>query len=136
MKNILTLAAALLIAGGIQAHEGHDHNGPAGVQAPKGGMIKGNEDTYLEVVSKGKDLKIYVYDINLKPLDPGTRAIKAEVQLPRSKKSEDLALTAKESMLEATYDAKKAHRYTLILSVKSPQEDHADKLKFTIEPKK
>ncbi|MCC2677829.1 MAG: hypothetical protein K0R29_405 [Pseudobdellovibrio sp.] len=135
-KNILLMASVLLLGFAVQSHEGHDHNGPAGVQAPKGGIIKGNEDTYVEVVSRGKDLKVYLYDKDLKPVDPKSYNVSAKVQLPKVKKAEDLALTLKDNVLEATYDAKKAHRYTLHLSLKSPKEEHADTLKYTIEPKK
>jgi len=135
-KNILTLAVILSFGLGVHSHEGHDHNGPVGVQAPKGGIIKGNEDTYVEVVNRGKDLKVYLYNKDLKPVDPKIYNVVAKVQLPKVKKTEDLVLTLKDNVLEATYDAKKSHRYTLILSLKSPGEDQADTIKYTIEPKK
>lgn len=135
MRKILFTAAALF-ALGLQAHEGHDHNGPAGVQAPKGGQIRGREEDFIEVVSKGKEIKIYIYDKELKPLDASQYTATAKVQLPRVKKAEDLALTIKDNALEASYEAKKTHRYTLLLTVKGPKEAHADTLKYTIEPKK
>lgn len=138
-KNFLFTAMALvsvLFASGVQAHEGHDHNGPAGVQAPKGGTIRGREEDFIEVVSKGKDIKVYFYDKDLKPLDPALFTTTAKVQLPRVKKTEDLTLTLKDNALEGSYDAKKTHRYTLLLTVKNQKEEHADTLKYTIEPKK
>lgn len=134
----LLLSAMLAFAVSTSGHEGHDHNGPAGVQAPKGGIIRGVEHSYIEVVSKGKDLKVYFYDKELKPQDPALYTTSAKVQLPRVKKTEELSLTPKDNALEASYDAKKAHRYTLLLSVKDSKskQEHADILKYTIEPKK
>jgi len=132
----VTALLSVLLTSEVQAHEGHDHNGPAGVQAPKGGTIRGREEDFIEVVSKGKDIKVYFYDKDLKPLDPALFTTTAKVQLPRVKKTEDLALTIKDNALEGTYEAKKTHRYTLLLSVKNQKDDSPDTLKYTIEPKK
>lgn len=118
------------------AHEGHDHDAPAMVEAPKGGQIKGLEACYVEVVSKAKSLKIYVYDKDLKPVDAKLYKITAQAELPRSKKTDKVDLKSVENYLEASYDAKSAHRYTLTLEVNDPAEKHGDKIKFTIEPKK
>ena len=136
MKKLFAIFAALLLSGNIFAHEGHDHDGPVKVQAPKGGMIKMLDDSYLEVVNKGKTFNIYLYDKDLKPIDAKTFAITAKVQKPRGKTMEDVKLEAKDLNLEGSFDAKGIHRYTLILNVKSPKEEHADTVKFTIEPKK
>lgn len=118
------------------AHEGHDHDAPATVQAPKGGMIKSLEQTHVEVLSQGSALKIYLYgkDLKTKPLT-GFK-VSAQVERPRSSKKEPLSLTAREGYYEAQYEAKGLHRYTLILSITDPQEGHADELKFTVEPGK
>lgn len=119
-----------------QAHEGHDHDGPTTLQAPKGGVIKALEETRVEVTSKGKQLKIYLYDKNLKPQPISGFKVTAQAQLPRSKKVEDLRLLPKENHFEAEYDAKGLHRYTLLLSVDDPKTGHKDQLSFTIEPRK
>ncbi len=118
------------------AHEGHDHDAPALVQAPKGGQIKSLEKSHVEVINKGKELSIYIYDRNLKPRDATALGIKATAELPRSKKREALALQTKDNFLTGSYDAKGSHRYTLHLSINDPETGHSDSLSFTIEPRK
>lgn len=132
----MTLVMNLLLCTTALAHEGHDHDAPKNVQAPKGGVIKGMEETLVEVVSKGKDLKIYFYDKDLKPQEVATYKVRAQAELPRGKKVEPVTLTAKGTFIEASYDAKGAHRYTLTLFVTDPKEGHEDKLNFTIEPRR
>jgi hypothetical protein len=139
MKNIKTLlTASLIILAGFatEAHEGHDHDMPKGISAPKGGQIKAIDDNLIEVVSRGNELKIYFYDKELKPQDVAPFKVSAKVEKPRVKKQDDVSLNAAGNTFQAIYDATGLHRYTLILSVKSPKEDHADIVKFTIEPKK
>lgn len=118
------------------AHEGHDHDAPLTIQAPKGGSIKSLEETYVEVLSKGNDLKIHLYDKDLKPKEVAGFTVSAQAQLPRTKKKEVIELKPAGTFFEAQFDAKKAHRYTLILKVKDPKTGHDDELKFTIEPRK
>ncbi|MES2965302.1 MAG: hypothetical protein V4760_15555 [Bdellovibrionota bacterium] len=132
MKAFILTAAILVTAGFAQAHEGHDHDAPSMVQAPKGGMIKSNETLHIEVVPKGKDLKIFVYSKDLKPAEVAKIAVTAQTELPRTKKVEPLALQPKGDHFEASFDAKGAHRYTLILTV----GEHKDRITFTIEPRK
>lgn len=139
MKKFLNISLA--IAGftfglGVNAHEGHDHDAPKNIQAPKGGVIKAMEETMVEVVTKGKDLKIYLYDKDLKPQEVAAFKVRAQAELPRGKKTENVVLSAKGTFYEATYDAKGSHRYTLVLFVTDPKENHEDKLSFTIEPKR
>lgn len=137
MKNIFAitlLAISLTFTTLGQAHEGHDE--PASVQAPKGGVIKGIEDAYIEVVVKGKDVKIYMYDKNLKPADVSGFKVSAVAELPRGKKAEPVTLKAQGTSFEASFDSKGAHRYTLVLTVADPKHGHDDKLNFTIEPKR
>ncbi|WP_413289167.1 hypothetical protein [Bdellovibrio sp. HCB337] len=139
MKNIfakLMMSVLLTLSLNVFAHEGHDHDGPTNVQAPKGGVIKGLEETYVEVVSKGKDVKIYLYDKELKPQDVTKYKVSAEAELPKAKKKEPVTLTSKGTHFEASFDAKGAHRYTLIVSVVDPKTGHDDSLKFTVEPRK
>ena len=135
MKKILIV---LVLAFGFQslAHDGHAHGAPKGVQAPKGGMIRKLEESMVEVVAKAKDLKIYFYDHDLKPQEVSRFTFEAKAQLPRVKKFEPVVLESKGSHLEALFDAKKAHRYTLILTIKDSKTGHTDDLKYVIEPKK
>lgn len=139
MKNIFTsllVLSALTFSAVSFAHEDHDHDGPAAVQAPKGGVIKSLEDVHVEVIVKGKDVKIYLYDEALKSVDVANYKVTAMAELPRSKKAEPVTLKAQGKYFEATYDAKGSHRYTLVLTVADPKHKHDDKLNFTIEPKR
>jgi hypothetical protein len=137
MKNTfakIILAASLIVTPFALAHEGHDE--PVSVQAPKGGVIKGIEDAYIEVVVKGKDVKIYFYDKDLKPQDVSTFKVSAVAELPRGKKAEPVTLKAQGTSFEASFDAKGAHRYSLVLTVVDAKHGHDDKLTFTVEPKR
>lgn len=136
MKMMFTVLPFLLLCSFGFAHEGHDHDAPSMVQAPRGGMIKSVEDAHLEVILKKNDLKIYIYDKDLKVKDPKTVDLKAQTKLPRAKSAEALALTAQEDHFAASFDAKGAHRYSLVLTYKHPGDAHADKLTFNLEPKK
>ncbi len=135
-SGVLLTLMILLSAPKVFAHEGHDHDAPAMVQAPKGGMIKSVEAMHIEVIAKKTEIKIYVYDKDLKAMPLEGVVVTAQTKLPRAKKSEDLALKAMDGGFEANFDAKGAHRYSLILSVKDPRQAHADKLTFNLEPKK
>jgi len=138
MKN-LTFATFIALTISISttwAHEGHDHDAPKKMQAPKGGVVKSLEETHVEVVSKGKDLKIYFYDSEMKPKEAQGLKVAAKAEIPRTKKTEDITFKASGNSLEGSYDAKGTHRYTLILNIADPATGHSDILKFTIEPRK
>jgi hypothetical protein len=130
-----TLIAALFALTAF-SHEGHDHDAPTTIQAPKGGVVKALDEARVEAVSKGKDIKIYLYDKDMKPKSTKGFTLKATAELPRTKKTEEVKLTAKESSFEGSYDAKGMHRYTLKLEVTDPGTGHSDQLSFTIEPRK
>ena len=134
MKKIM-IALALFCAPAL-AHEGHNHDAPAIVQAPKGGMVKALDEARLEMVAKGKEIKIYVYDKEMKPRDAAGFKIVATAELPRNKKIDSVNFEAKGSQFEGTYDAKGAHRYALKLSVTDSKTGRTDKLSFNIEPRK
>lgn len=136
MKMMTVVLTSMFFLAPAVAHEGHDHDAPAMVQAPRGGMIKSVEDAHLEVILKKNDLKIYVYDKEMKAKDPKTVNLKAQTKLPRAKAAEDLALKSKDDHFEASFDAKGAHRYSLILNYGHEGKTHADKLTFNLEPKK
>lgn len=132
MKTLLTI---ILLVSPTFAHEGHDHDAPTALQAPKGGTIKSLEQTNVEVTFRGKNLKIYLYDKDLKPQNVKGYQLTAKAEHPRNKKTEDISLVAKETFYEAEYDGKGIHRYTLLLTVVDPKTGHNDKLSYTIEPK-
>lgn len=140
MKNLTrvlsTLIVLLVTATVATAHEGHDHDAPVSVQAPKGGIIRKLEKHYIEVVSKAQDIKIYLYTEDLKPAEIKGFKVFAKAQLPRKKNQESVSLKSENGLLQGSFDAKGAHRYTLLLSVAEPGDTHQNTLKFNIEPKK
>lgn len=138
MKTILATAAlAFLTAPWADAHEGHDHDAPTTIQAPKGGVVKSLEKTHVELVTKGNSVTLHLYDKELKPV-AGVEDYKvsAQAELPRKKGSQEVKLTRKGSSFEGSFDAKGSHRYTLVVAVKDPKTGHDDKLRFTVEPRK
>lgn len=131
MHKIL-LAIIICISTSAWAHEGHDH-GPGSVQAPKGGVIRSLETVHLELLTKGHEIKIYLYDTELKAGDVTKYPASLQVALPR-KKLEDLKISAQGDHWLASFDAKNAHRFDLVLAIK--QGGHDDKVKWTVEPKR
>lgn len=136
MKQLLFSMALLILTASGFAHEGHDHDMPATAKAQKGGVIQSLEKTLVEVVNHKQGVKIYIYNREMKPVNVADYAVQAKAEMPRSKKQEPISLVDKGQHLEATFDAKGQHRYTLILTLKQPSESHSDTLKFTIEPRK
>lgn len=126
----------LLSSSVVWSHDGHDHDAPVMESAPKGGVLKSLEFTKIEVVSKGKDLRVYLYDLKLAPKPVTGFTVKAKAELPRAKKVEDVTLTVKDTSFEGSFDAKGLHRYTLLLFVKDPKTGNEDKLTYVIEPRK
>lgn len=140
-KNILLVIFAFGVSGlwtieSAIGHGGADHDAPITMNAPKGGVVKALELTNVEVVSKGKDIFIFLYDKEMKPKSVSGFVVSAKAELPRSKKQEEIKLNVKETSFDASYDAKGLHRYTLLVAIKDPATGHDDRLKFTIEPKK
>lgn len=136
MKLALLFALVLSTAPAAMAHMGHDHDTPTTLKAPKGGVIKSLDEAHVEVVNKGKDLKVYVYDQASKPAQASRFNIVAEGQLPRGGKKEVITLAAKDTYFEGAYDAKGSHRYTLRLTVTDSKTTRTDTLTYTIEPRK
>lgn len=121
------------------AHGGHDHDAPSMVKALKGGVVKSLEKTNVEVVTKGQNIEIYLFDktaADPKPMEVAPFVVTAKAEMPRTKKTEEIILKPMGNFFQATFDAKSIHRYTLLLSIKDPKTGHDDKLKFTIEPRK
>lgn len=136
--NLFTWTAAILISALTSvtwAHEGHDHDAPATLQAPKGGIVKSLEETYVEVVPGKDSVKLYLYDKELKPKYPDNFKISAEAEHPRKKTKEKIDVSIKKDVVEMRYDAKGLHRYNLILAIVDPATKHNEKLTFVIEPK-
>ncbi len=133
---LFTAFAMALATPLVLAHEGHNHDAPTTLKAPKGGVIKAMDQSRVEVVSKGKDIKIFVYDKEMKPAPTTELQIVAKAELPRTKKEEEVKLDSKDHFFEGSFDAKGVHRYTLKLAVTDSKTSRTDHLSFTIEPRK
>lgn len=129
-KTIFVLSA--LISLSASAHEGHDH-GPGSVKPQKGGVVRSLEAVHLELLTDGKNIKIYVFDTGMKPSEAKQYPASLTATLPK-KKPEALTLTPKGDHWEAAFDPKNAHRFDLELAIK--QGGHDDKVKWTVEPKR
>ena len=137
MRNlVIALALLAFSSSALMAHEGHDHDAPTTIKAPKGGVVKSLDASRVEVVTKGKNIKIYLYDREMKPASPGEFRVVAQAELPRSKKVEEIKLEQKDSFFEGAYDAKGVHRYKLKLEVTHSKTAQTDKLTFNVEPRK
>ncbi len=132
----LLIAALISLPQTGFSHEGHNHDAPGMVKAPKGGIIKSLDNIHVEVVNKGQTIQIHFYNKDLSPADVAGYPTVAEIELPRTKKVENVSLTKIGQSFEYTYDAKNVHRYTLRLAVTDPSIKETVKLKFTIEPRK
>lgn len=133
LRNVFLAVLILLFSNPqiVAAHEG-DHDAPGTVQAPKGGRLKSFETIHIELLSEGRTVRLYVYDLGMRPANVTKYPVKASISLPK-KKSEPIALIEKGDHWTFDYDSKGAHRYTLELDVR--QGGHQDRVKWTIEPK-
>lgn len=132
MKTILIVLFTCSLA---FAHEGDDHDMPATVKAPKGGIIKTLEETHVEVLNRDKKLYIYIYDLKLIPKSTKGFKLNAQAKLPRKSKLQDIKLSVREKMYEADFNPS-VHRYTLVLKITDPATGHNDVLNYIIEPKR
>lgn len=133
----IILALVFTLTGlSLMAHNGHDHDAPVSLQAPKGGLIRKLEAHFIEVVAKGNDIKIYLYSKDLKAVEPKGFKVFAKAQLPKKKTQESLSLKTEDGVMSTIFDAKGAHRFTLLLTITEPNDSHQNTLKFNIEPKK
>lgn len=132
MKIIITI---LFCASLAFAHEGHDHDKPAAIKAPKGGLIKSIEETYIEVLESNGKVNVYLYDKNLKPKKTKGFKLTANAKLPRKDSVQAVEFKAIDNVYVASFNPN-THRYTLKLTIFDPATKHTDKLNFIIEPKR
>jgi len=131
------IACLLIIATSAHSHEGHDHDTPQMVTAPNGGIVKSLEKTFVEAVSQGNQVSIFLYDKQMKAQDVSQFELSATAQFPKNKIKEKVVLfVKKEFHFEANFDAQGSHRYTLKIKIKDPATGHNDKMSFVIEPQK
>jgi len=109
MKQLILSAALLFAFGAVHAHEGHDKT-PGALAAPHGGMIKGTDHIYLELVSGPNEIKAYPLDHEMKAVPVADVKLDAKMSIPRKNKSETIKFTAQAEYFSAKVDAKGAHR--------------------------
>ncbi len=131
MKLLTFLFASLLASSFAWAHEGHDKT-PGALAAPHGGLIKGTDHLYLELVSSNDVLKVYPLDHDMKAIPVADVKIDGKMSIPRKSKSEAVKFSAQADYFEAKVDAKGAHRYDL--DVTATHGGKAEKVKFSVEP--
>ncbi len=130
-KQILTILVSVLVSTLALAHGVHD----AGeVKPQKGGVLRSLETVNVELLQIGKEIRIYLYDKKLKPLDPKKYKASAKAILPRKKGEAELKLRTGKNYWITKFDAKGVHRYSLVFFIQ--QGGHNDKLTFVIEPKR
>ena len=140
MKEVLVAAIlAFTLGAGVQswAHEGH--NAPGSVQAQHGGTVKATKSFYIELVQEGNTLKLYPMGHDFKPVPLKEVQIEATAQLPKAKAktsvkfSEHAVDDATQSHYMGSFDAKGAHRYTLVVTAQYRGKKEA--VTFQVEPK-
>lgn len=131
MKNVLFILATLLASQTGFSHEGHDQT-PGAMVAPHGGVTKGTDELYLELVSAGGKIKIYPLTHDAAPIALKQLKLTGAVTLPKKKKSEPVTFSQASDHFEAKVDSKGAHRYALELVV--IYKGKKDKVKFQVEP--
>lgn len=137
MKRFTLLITALLFAGAPSlAHEGHDHDAPSTSKPQKGGVVRGLEELNVEVVLKGNEIRLFLFDKDMKARSTDGVKISAVAELPRKKGAAPLTLVDKGDHFQTEFDAKGSHRFDLKLKVTDPRTGHEDDLKFTLEPRR
>ena len=122
---IQMIAALLMVTNLAYSHEGHDHDAPQAVSAPNGGITKSLENAYVEAVSRGNQVFIYLYDKEMKPKNVSQFELSATAQFPKNKiKEKPVVFVKKDFHFDAYFDAQGSHRYTLKIQIKDPATRH------------
>ncbi|MBN8538931.1 MAG: hypothetical protein J0L82_00990 [Deltaproteobacteria bacterium] len=131
MKQLIIFSAIFLALGVASAHEGHDKT-PGALAAPHGGLVKGTDHIYLELVTESGGIKIYPLNHDTKPIPVADVKLEGKMSVPRKNKAETVKFTVDGDHFVAKVDAKGAHRYDLDITV--THGGKAEKLKFSVEP--
>lgn len=131
MTKFLILTALAFTFSSANAHEGHDKT-PGALVAPHGGILKGVEHIYVELVTEPKGLKIYPLDHNMKAIPLSDVKIEGKMSVPRKKQSDAVKFVSEADHFSSKIDAKGAHRYDLDLTV--VHGGKLEKIKFSVEP--
>jgi hypothetical protein len=113
------------------AHEGHDKT-PGAVTAPHGGQIKGGDQHFVEVVFESSNVRVYIFDHDMKKVDLKALKIDGTLKLPKASKPSEVKLNANGDFFEGKVEVKGAHRFALDLTIN--HESKKEKFTFNIEP--
>ena len=113
------------------AHEGHSH-GPAIKAAPHGGVLREGKDNAVEVVADNNEIKVYVFDMQMKPVALNGMSLAGTAQVPRKDKKA-LAFQTAGDYFKGNADVGSAYRYELNLELNNGK--NTEKFKMNIEIK-
>jgi hypothetical protein len=117
MKNILLVSFIVFgTAGTLCAGEGHNHEA-AVESAPRGGTLRNAGDYKAEIVINGDQLKLYVYDKKLKPIQMDKAEITGDVQFPKEKSKPITFKKVGESYEVTIKGISKVHRYDMHINL-------------------
>lgn len=113
MTRKLILISALMLAATLSfAHDGHNHE--AAVEAaPHGGILRDAPPYKSEVVLNGDNVKLYVYDKALKPMEIKLQELSGDVQFPRQKTKPVTFKKSGEVFVATIPGIGKVHRYDM-----------------------
>lgn len=113
MKRFIVATCLLMLAPiSLLAHE--DHNHEAAVEAaPHGGILRNAGDYKAEIVISGDNLKLYVYDKQLKPFKLEKAELKGHVQFPKQKKEAIRFKKSGDFYATTVKGISKVHRYDM-----------------------
>jgi hypothetical protein len=117
MKTFLITTSLFLAATvSLMAHEGHNHE--AAVEAaPHGGTLRNAGEYKAEIVINGDNLKLYVYDKQLKPLKLDKAELTGDVQFPKEKSKPVTFKKAGDAFETTVKGISKVHRYDMHVNV-------------------
>lgn len=121
---------SLAFIGTAFAHEGHNKT-PGSIAAPHGGVIKGTNQLYIELVSDASGIKLYPLTHDLTAISTNDVKLVASSQVPKKKK-ENVKLSQVGDHYEAIVDAKGAYHYSFSLEVS--YKSKTEKVLFQVEP--
>ncbi len=115
-KVFLTAMLSFTIPSSLLAHDGHSHEASAQT-APHGGNLRDAGEVRGEVVIKGDEITLYVYDKHMKPITLEKGELAGVVQFPKEK-SKPIVLKKKGEVFVTTVKGiSKVHRYDLHIDV-------------------
>ena len=131
MRSVFIFTFLIIYSMQIFAHEGHNKT-PGVKAAPHGGILKGTDNTYVELVSSKSGIKIYPLDHDMKPLKLGPKGLTATYVLPPPKVADKLVLDDKGDHFSGNPNVKGSYKYDLLVTV--DVSGKTEKVKFTVEP--